>query len=38
MNQNDGSSNRHLNLTKNVAWPLHEAVESHTVDANTSED
>ena len=38
MNQNDGSSNRHLNLTKNAVRPLDEAVESHTGNANTSED
>ena len=38
MNQNDGSSNLHLNSTKSAAWPLHEAVESHTGDANTSEE
>jgi len=33
MNQNDSSTNRNLNSTKNAARPSHEAVESHTGDA-----
>ena len=38
MNQNDSSSNRNLNSTKSPIRPSHEAVESHTGDAQTSED